>query len=532
MAASTATPASPPPPTDPGSSGTRAGADRFVATSWIGRWGFAAGLAVIFVLGFAVRLNGIFRGGGLFGLGNYDDGVYFAAALGLVNGLLPYRDVMLLHPPGVVLALAPFAALSWLIGEPWAVAVARLSWMGLGALNAVLCGLVIRPLGRLAALVAALYYALSIGAVYVEHTVLLEPPATTVLLLALVITRLLGPSTGVRTGHYVAAGLLLGLSPVMKIWGVIAVLVVAGGIVYRRGWRPGLTTLFAAMASCAALCLPFFLSAPSQMWRMVVVAQVGRRRVSESEIERLNDVLGVREWLSGTPRVTVGLVVAGLVVLAALVVCVVRAELRVLAALLLTHGALVMTTPMWFLHYAGLTPAPIALALGGALAVLLAWCGARARWLPPVVAGVAALAVLVLAIPMTKVDLGGRTFPARTLAAGIENRPGCVTTDWPMALLLMDRLQRDIDGGCRLVVDLGGYSYYLIDSPYAQESRRRNEDWQRLALEYYRTGDAVISIRFSTETGFSKETARTIESWPILVESGRYEIRKPQPAGG
>ena len=182
------------------------------------------------------------------------------------------------------------------------------------------------------------------------------------------------------------AGLLLGLAPGLKIWGVVAVLVVVGGIVYRRGRRAGLTTLLASMASCAALCLPFFLAAPAQMWRMVVVAQVGRRRVDESEIERLTDVLGLRLWLSGPPRWTAGLTVLTLVALASLVVCVVRAELRVIAALLLTHGALVMTTPMWFLHYAGLTPAPLALALGGALASLLIGCGRRIRWLPPVVA--------------------------------------------------------------------------------------------------------------------------------------------------
>ena len=54
------------------------------------------------------------------------------------------------------------------------------------------------------------------------------------------------------------------------------------------------------------------------------------------------------------------------------------------------------------------------------------------------------------------------------------------------------------------MVDLGGYSYYLIDSPYHQESRRKNEDWQALALDYYRSGNAVISVRFSTASGFSK----------------------------
>ena len=109
-----------------------------------------AALAVVFALAVAVRLAGTFRGAGLYGLGNYDDGVHFAAALGLVNGLLPYRDFLLLHPPGVVLAMAPFAALSWLIGEPDAMAVARVSWMLLGGVNTVLCALVLSPLSRTA----------------------------------------------------------------------------------------------------------------------------------------------------------------------------------------------------------------------------------------------------------------------------------------------------------------------------------------------------------------------------------------------
>ena len=72
--------------------------------------------------------------------------------------------------------------------------------MLLGGVNALLCGLVLRPVGRAAGLVGALFYALSFGAVYVEHTTLLEAPATTMLLLALLITRLLGSGTGVQPG--------------------------------------------------------------------------------------------------------------------------------------------------------------------------------------------------------------------------------------------------------------------------------------------------------------------------------------------
>ena len=75
------------------------------------RW-WGPSLLLVATAAFLLRLLPVLHGGGLYGRGNYDDGVYYAAAAGLVHGLLPYRDVLLLHPPGIVLALAPFAALA------------------------------------------------------------------------------------------------------------------------------------------------------------------------------------------------------------------------------------------------------------------------------------------------------------------------------------------------------------------------------------------------------------------------------------
>lgn len=495
------------------------------------RW-FAPGLVGIFVLAFGVRLTAILRGAGLHGLGNYDDGVHFAAALGLVNGLLPYRDFLLLHPPGVAIVLAPFAALSWLIGEPDAVAVARLAWMVLGGVNAVLCALVLRPLGRIAGLVAGLCYALSLGAVYVEHTMLLEAPATTLLLASLVVTGLLGAGDGIRPRHYVVAGLLLGFSPVLKTWGIIALLVVVVTVWLRRGRHPGLITLGTAAGTCAVACLPFFVAAPAQMWQMVVVAQLGRRRVRESPAERLTDVLGLRGWAPDRTQWNSLLAVAVALLAACVVLCLLRAELRVIAALLLTHGALAMTTPMWFLHYAGLTAAPIALAVGGALTVLLGWCGqlqarSAARSLSAALVALAVVGIVALAYPLREHTLGGKEFPAAELAPTASQLPGCLATDWPMALLQLDLTQRQIDSGCRFVVDLGGHSYYLTDSPYHDQMRRKNEDWQVLALAYYRSADAVLPVRFSVKSGFSEATARTVKSWPVLVRADGYAIRRP-----
>src|SRR6478672_1803136 len=110
---------------------------------------WAVGLALVFSTAFLARLVPLLNGG-----------VHYAVAMGLVHGLLPYRDFLFLHPPGIALLLAPFASLADLIDEPQAMLVARLCWIALGGVNAVLCALVLAPLGRLAAVLTGLMYAL------------------------------------------------------------------------------------------------------------------------------------------------------------------------------------------------------------------------------------------------------------------------------------------------------------------------------------------------------------------------------------
>ena len=63
----------------------------------------------MFGVGVVARLGEVLHGAGLTSDLGYDPGVYFAAADGLVHGRVPYRDFVLLHPPGIMLAVAPFA---------------------------------------------------------------------------------------------------------------------------------------------------------------------------------------------------------------------------------------------------------------------------------------------------------------------------------------------------------------------------------------------------------------------------------------
>ena len=133
------------------------------------------------------RLVPVLRGGGLAGLGNYDDGVYYAAGSALAHGRLPYSDFLLLHPPAIVLALAPFGLLARLSGDHTGLVAARLAWMVLGACNAVLAARALRPQGLAVAALGGAAYALAYPAIYTEWTPLLEAPASTCVLLALVL---------------------------------------------------------------------------------------------------------------------------------------------------------------------------------------------------------------------------------------------------------------------------------------------------------------------------------------------------------
>jgi hypothetical protein len=123
----------------------------------------------------------------------------------------------------------------------------------------------------------------------------------------------------------------------------------------------------------------------------------------------------------------------------------------------------------------------------------------------------------------------GQPFPGPTAAAIVVDLPGCVATDYPMTLIQMDMLRRNLERGCRFEVDLGGASYHLEAGEYEDMPRDRNEVWQAYALEYLRTGDAVVIARFSSGVGFSPETAKVVRGWPELGRAGRYVIRIPQP---
>jgi alpha-1,2-mannosyltransferase len=473
---------------------------------------------LIGTVAYVARLVPVVRGAGLRGMNSYDGAVYYAAAAGLAHGLLPYRDFLLLHPPGVVVALVPFAALGRVIGDPYGMEVATLAWLGIGALNALLVSRILRPLGVPAALVGGLFYAVFYPAVLIEHSTLLEAPAATVTLVALLLLTRTPKAAAIATRVVLVAGALLGVSAGIKIWGVVVMVAVLGWTWVTYGARRGFLLLMGAGVGATIVCLPFFAAAPGSMWRMVVVDQLGRPRSRLGLGQRLTDMVGLTTLHAGSVAVALALAVA----VAGCVLALRSRQGRLAVVVLLASSALLLSTPPWFVHYAGLIAAPAAIMVGAAAGTLTSFArsmGARGLITSLLMAGLAVVAMPILSASF------GRPFPAAPIAKKTVPLGGCVTTDDPTSLIQTDLLQRNFQHGCRLVVDLGGYSYDI--QPGTAVPRSRNSPWQRFAIDYLRSGSAAIVMRFNRGFSFSAQSASVVQGWPVLLRSRHVVVRSP-----
>jgi alpha-1,2-mannosyltransferase len=477
--------------------------------------------AGILLLAFGARLTAALKGSGLDGIMYYDEGVNFAAAFGLVHGRLPYRDFLFLHPPGIVLALAPFAALANVTTDAVAFVVGRLCFMVVGGVNAVLVARFLRPCSKVAAVMGGVLYAVFWPAIYSERTLMLQVLANTCLLASLIaISPAESPPTRRRC---VIAGVLLGFGAVIKIWGLLPLLVLFGWALARFDARRAGLLLVGAMASATMVCLPFFVAAPGQMWQLVVRNQLLRVPTNSSPLERLTDILG----LGHLPlRVTPLLVIALLAAVAGVVLAWREQQARPAVLLLAAMVIMLLLTPTWFAHYAALSAPVIAITAGAAGQQLLYLAK---KWQPLRIGAAALLvtAVLMAALPLALAEVGER-FPRRPLTAALASSTGCTTSDYPAALILTDVLSRNLRRGCPLVVDLGGVSHDMAASGGSRLSRHRNTAFQQYVLAYLASGDRTMVMRFERRAGLSDSTADAIEAWPVVASSGRFVVRAPQ----
>lgn len=467
---------------------------------------------VVAAVAFAVRIGFLLRGGGLTGIGGYDDGVYYAAAEALVHGRLPYADYLLLHPPGVVLATAPFAAIGALTTDATGWAVGRIAFELIGAANAALVVLILRRFGTGAAVVGGLLYAVLLPAAWTERSTLLEPLGTLGVLVALLLLRE-RPSDA----RVVAAGLAAGAAADVKIWYVVPVLVIALTGTDRRG-----RFLAGAAVSLVAVCLPFFLTAPAAMVREVVLDQLGRPR-DPALLTRFGGIVGLQRIahlpLLGLTEAAVALAVVALALAAA------TRGARVFALLLAADAVVLLASPSWFEHYGSLTAPPLALCAGVAAQRLLALLPAR-RPVRLLVVALVGVGVVVAGAHIDARSRSGVAVPA-AFARAVRDQPGCITADDPSVLIATDVLGRDLSQpGCAVWPDTTGWTYDPAAGWVGGGGRRslsHDAAWQRLALGYLRSGTATILVR--QDIGLSAASRAVLDAPRPLFRDGPWVLR-------
>jgi alpha-1,2-mannosyltransferase len=478
---------------------------------------FSVGLWLLLAVAFLARLAPVLRGGGLRGILAYDDGVYFGAADALLSGRLPYRDFLFLHPPGVLVVLAPFAALGRLTSDPVGLAVARLAFMAIGALNAVLVYAVARRAGRVAGVAAGVMYAMWGPAGYAERTTLLEPLVNLGVLAALLV---LGDVRVASRRRLLVAGAVLGIAMAVKLWAVVPLVVLVVWVVRRSSRSSAATFLSASAVAATAVCLPFFWAAPGRMFRMVVLDQVGRPANGVSTWQRLAGIVGHYHAAAhqAVPLVLVASALALVVAAAAVVVVATAPELRVWVVLLAVQSSLLLVNPAYYDHYATFVAPALCLVVGSAIGSVVGRVDVR-WWRPiPVVAvSCVALAVLVTVGPAHR---EGQRRPI-ALATEVVSAVRCVRADSTAALIVTNSLTRDLRRGCPLAIDVTGVTYDMRSSPLRDgrpsASRRADAGWQRFLGSYVMGADAFLVVQEHAD-GFGPDLAAVLGSERVLLE--------------
>lgn len=491
----------------------------------------------IFVLALCARAGLVLAAGGYNGIAGYDPGVYYAAAAALVNGRLPYADFVLLHPPGLMLALSPFAALGRLAGDRVGFAVAMIGFEVLGATGAVLVAKIGRELGldRRAIWVGSALYAVWLGSAGAEVAPRLEPLGNVVFLLAvlrLARSGVLGRGASLAPRDAGIFGALLGVLVSIKIWWILPSAILAAFAV-SSGSRRRITTrnvLAGAAAAVAVVDGPFAALSGRVMLRMIVQDQMSRARQAASLLQRWQKLLGLdAAWLhrgtEGRLLAAASVSVASALLLAAVVTVLVDPRYRVVAVCAAAQVLTLMAVPVYFGFYADFVAPSLALTVACALSRgaragrRLGVARSRARYAVGWIALVAAAGATVASALDVSVPIV-RPFPAGLAKAVVGKR--CVMADSPAALIELDTLSRDLHNGCPNWVDVTGRTYDVDAAANRAEPRTHNVRWQCDVWRYLDQGQAVITIRQAT--GLSAHTERRIARLPVLGRAGGFVV--------
>ena len=436
-------------------------------------WAVRGVIIAATVLAVGLRLYDLTRPGYLFGISEYDDGTDFGSAIRLVHGAVPYRDFIMVQPPGITLIMFPIALITKGMGTITGMAVARVFTALASAAAVPVAGLLTRHRGLFATLVACGVLAIYPDSVLAARTVLLEPWLVLFCLLGALAVFDRDEVAGSRR-RLLLGGVLFGFAGAVKVWAILPVLVILA-LTARKPRRAASYAAGVVLGFCVPV-LPFALTAPSTFYRSVIIAQLVRNDVVRvPQGYRLQQIFGLVHvsQLATPPLVIIGIVV----VLALAAVSVAGSKLAhsgppALDWFVTGTSVLVVASFLWpadfYYHYAGFLAPFAGLVIALPVSRLLAALppdGTR-RWprrSAPWATGIAAVALVVLTgfqvtaeaheysgVPAAEIAQAQRIIPPGT----------CVATDQASYTIAINRFVSTVPG-CSPMIDGVGTDYAL-----------------------------------------------------------------------
>jgi hypothetical protein len=440
------------------------------------RWSDPVTLAIagFTLLGLALRLFLLSRPDYLLGVTQYDDGPYFGSALRLVHGAVPYRDFIIVQPPGITLLMTPAALLAQVTGTAWGMAVGRLLTVAASSAGILIVGLLVRHRGLIPVSLACGILAIFPGSLVAAHTVLLEPWLTLFCLIGALV--LLDRDRFTDSGRrLVWAGVAFGFAGAVEVWAIIPVLVVAVLLVFQAVDRAARFVAGVAIGFLVPV-VPFALAAPRRFYNSFFAAQLFRVVPSRTPVEkRLRLMTGIGQvlHLGSTGVLILSLAIVALIVAARPVAWLVtRRPLTDLDWFAVGSCTLIVAAFLWyaqfFLHFPAFLAPFLGLSIGLAAARLTRPAAAGSSstgpgWIQWTVAGLITLGVLALAIPQASQERSATPRVSAAALAAVRRivPPGaCVLTDQVSYTIAADRFYSTTPG-CSLLVDSIGTDYAL-----------------------------------------------------------------------
>ncbi len=433
-------------------------------------------IAVATLLALVLRFYQLSRPGYLLGVNEYDDGPYFGSAVRLINGALPYRDFLIVQPPGITLLMLPAALLSKVTGTAWGMAVARILTSLAGAAAVALAGLLVRHRGVLATVIVCGISAVYPDSVQAAKTLLVEP--------WLVLFCLIGALAVFDRDHLAHSGrrifwggVAFGFGGAVEPWAIFPVIVMA--LLCLR-WPRRLALYVTGVAAGFLIpVVPFAALAPSKFYQATIIAQIGGRADAARVAvwPRIQALTGLADLSHSTHLIDAvaavliaGFVLGGL----GLGLLLTRRLPPALDLFAVGSTVLVVAAFLWptqFHYHFGAFLAPfLGMAIGLTASTLMPDPGSApgGDWtLPAAVrwgaAGAAALAILIMAGYQYGWERGQVAHLPLSVTARAQRLipPGaCLLADEMSFAVMTNRLTSDVPG-CSLLLDSTGTNYAL-----------------------------------------------------------------------